>query len=106
MQFDDLKNFSKRIAMFVAKQAGYSKKELKNFIRLQNVQKIVKSHSKRTFDGKYEVDEEEANLICEEIFDWLVGVEIAKLAADDIIQCYWDDEKNKMEFIIPKEKEE
>tara|TARA_B100000073_G_scaffold26282_1_gene20343 strand:+ start:283 stop:612 length:330 start_codon:yes stop_codon:yes gene_type:complete len=106
MQFDNLTKFSKRIGKYVAKQAGYSRKQLNSFIRLQNVQKIVKTHSRRTFDGKYEVDEEEINLICEEIFDWLVGVELCKLAADDVIGCYWDDKKNRMEFITPKEKED
>ena len=34
----------------------------------------------------------------DEILDWLIGVELAKMAADDKLECYWDDEANEMVF--------
>ena len=96
-RFDDLHKFSTKLAKFVARSSGYTIKELKAYIRPVNVKKIVKKYSKFV-DDHYIMTEDQAHEACEEILDWLVGVELAKLAADDVLDCYWDDETNQPIF--------
>jgi len=95
-----MKGFSAEIGKFVAKNAGYTKKEFQSFIKHSNLINIVKTYVQKR-NGSLFIDEESASKICDEIFDWLVGVEMSKLAAEDIIDCYWDNNKNQMVF-MPK----
>lgn len=96
-RFNNLQKFSTKLAKFVARTSGYTFKELKAYIRPVNVKNIVKKHAKFV-DDHYVMTEDQSYEACEEILDWLVGVELAKLAADDVLDCYWDDESNQMVF--------
>ncbi len=96
-RFKNINKFSKNIAKLVARQGGYSYKELKSFINVGNVINIVKEYA-HVEDDSFTLTVDETNMICEEIFDWLVGVELAKLAADDVVDCYWDDKDEQMIF--------
>tara|TARA_B100001778_G_scaffold302117_1_gene278568 strand:- start:2418 stop:2810 length:393 start_codon:yes stop_codon:yes gene_type:complete len=94
----DINKFSKNIAKQVAKYAGFSYKELKSYIKVGNVKQIIQNHSSFNQHGNMCINEEDAEAACEEIFDWLVGVDLAKLASNGDLDCYWDDEDNCMIF--------
>ncbi len=49
------------------------------------------------------IDENGYNTIFEEIRVWLYNASLARLAANDEVQCAWDDELNEMVFWIPEE---
>tara|TARA_R100000278_G_scaffold53223_2_gene44645 strand:+ start:684 stop:1007 length:324 start_codon:yes stop_codon:yes gene_type:complete len=96
-KFKDIRKFSLKIGKFVARSAGYTIKELRSFINVSNVEGIVRNHATMEEDY-FTLSEKQAENICDEILDWLVGVEIAKMAAEDKLDCYWDDEINEMVF--------
>ena len=48
------------------------------------------------------IDENGYNTIFEEIRIWLYNASLARLAANDEVQCAWDDELNEMVFWIPE----
>ena len=48
------------------------------------------------------IDENGYNTIFEEIRVWLYNASLARLAANDEVQCAWDDELNEMIFWIPE----
>ena len=48
------------------------------------------------------IDENGYNTIFEEIRVWLYNASLARLAANDEVQCAWDDELNEMVFWIPE----
>lgn len=96
-KFKDIRKFSLKIGKFVARSAGYTVKELRSFINVSNVEGIVRHHATMEEDS-FTLSERQAEKICDEILDWLIGVELAKMAADDRLECYWDDEANEMVF--------
>ena len=49
------------------------------------------------------IDENGYNAIFEEIRVWLYNASLAHLAANDEVQCAWDDDLNEMVFWIPEE---
>jgi len=98
-KFSDLDKFSKKLAKLVARESGYTMKELRAYIRPSNVKGIVKNYVEYDeVENMFVITEEAACEASEEILDWLVGVELAKLAADDVLDAYWDDETNQMVF--------
>ena len=36
--------------------------------------------------------------MCEDVFDWMNGISLAKLAADGFLECWWDDDMDAMDF--------
>jgi hypothetical protein len=96
-EIEDVTQFSKKLAKSVARDGGYTFKELKEYINVGNVKKIVKKYSKLK-NGRWMTTDENIFAMSSEILDWLLGVETAKLAADDILNCYWSDEKEAFMF--------
>tara|TARA_R110000868_G_scaffold554_3_gene4108 strand:- start:877 stop:1212 length:336 start_codon:yes stop_codon:yes gene_type:complete len=102
-KFKDLNKFSKDLGKFVARVSGYRLSQIKKYIKVNNVKNIVKKYAKYNLPNNiYTLSEDDASEACEEILDWLVGVELASLAADDVLDCWWDDEKNQMMFEAKK----
>jgi len=96
-EIKSLNQFAKSIGKEVAKDGGFSFKELKEYINVVNIKNIVKKHA-RVKNHKFYINENETHQVCEEIFDWLTGVSLAKLAADDFLDCWWDDKQDCMVF--------
>lgn len=94
----NIDKFAKYIGRLVAKQSGFTSKEFKSYINISNIKNIIYNHAEKIDDGSIALNEKTTNIIYSEIFDWLVGVDLAKLAADDILDCYWDNKRNCMIF--------
>jgi len=98
-EIENLNQFAKMIGLEVAKDAGFKKSDLKKYISVKNIKGIVKEHaSKKRGSNKLWLTKTQAEVICEDIFEWLAGFELAKQAADDKLDCWWDDEKDRMIF--------
>lgn len=93
-----LNAFAKSLGVNVAKDSGFSIKELKRYIKVSNIKNIIKQYAKKNKYGNLVINDEAAQNICSDIFDWLIGANLAELAAEDVIDCYWDDEQNCMMF--------
>ena len=70
---------------------------------MADIQKISEELTNLSLDIKQTVGVGDVENICEEIFDWVAGVELARLAAEDVIDAYWDDDKNGMSFKMKKQ---
>ena len=90
-RFNDEKRFCHQMIKLVSRNTSYTLKEIKSAINLSNVRTMVRMHSSPHVEGGFTLSADDASEICEEIFDWVAGVELARLAADDIIDAYYDD---------------
>lgn len=92
------------IAKSVARQSGFSSKELRENIKVSQVKDIIIQYSRGSRGVKDEehisIDEESLDEICDDILNWLVGVRLCKMCADDQLDCFWDDKTNQMKFIF------
>lgn len=94
----NLEKFSYELGKLVAKDMGFNKKEFMRCINIHNLKQLVLQYCNKSNDGSYIISDKETSTICNEISNWVIGVDLAKLAADDVIECYWDDVKNTMTF--------
>lgn len=104
-EIENIKVFAKSLGKRVAQDCGFSVKELKSSISVNNVCALVKEHS-TIQDGVRYIDEEMAYVVCEEVLNWILGVSLAKMAANDEIDCYWNDEHNCMMFMFKGDEKE
>lgn len=94
----DLTKFAKKIGKTVAIDSGFTIKDLKNYINVSNIKQIILQHC--IVDKRRQILVNEAILqnICSDIFEWLIGTDLAKMASEDIIDCYWSDEDDCIIF--------
>ena len=90
--------FSKQIGKLVAKQIQMKYSELKDSITVRNIKGIIYEHCNLSEEGYPILTTEQLDIVCEDIFSWLAGVKLAKEAAEDKVDCYWNNEKNCMIF--------
>jgi hypothetical protein len=96
-QIKDINLFAKTIRKRVATDAGFRPNQYKKYITLHNIKRMIAQRAVKNDDGYY-IDEDGTELVCSDIFEWLVGVDLARLAALDIVQCYWDNDQDCMVF--------
>jgi len=89
---------AKTLGKTVAKDSDFTFKQLKEYISVGNIKNMISQHTKKDECGYEVISNESINCIMTEIFDWLVSRELASLAAEDKVDCFWDDEKNQMVF--------
>lgn len=97
-EIQNLNKFAKSLGKMVAKDIGFSQKELKQYINVSNIKNLIIQYCNGKIKGKLTIDEENTSRVCSEIFDWLIGADLARLAAEDVLDCYWDDKTNQMIF--------
>lgn len=96
-EIKNMMGFCKTIGFTVADEIGMSPKEFKNYIKPSNVRKIAEQYC--TKKGRsYFIEEEKIDDIYEDTRNWVIGIDLAKLAAQDKLECYWDDDINQMVF--------
>ncbi len=78
---------------------------LDDYINLRQISHLIMENSERNNDGSYIIDEDVFESVFDSVSDIIYGVSLSKLASDDIIECAWDDEKNRMTFWIDDEPE-
>ena len=104
-KIDNLNGFAKKLGKVVAKEIDISMKELKEYISVKSLKEIILEHSMPSEEGgkSIYIDADRTSAACEDIADWLIGVEHAKLAAEDLVECYWDNKINTMMFYLKEE---
>jgi len=76
-----------------------SEDNLDDYISINQMVGLVKSNCLGYDDNNYPLLNEDANQkIFDEITIWIHNIGLAKLAAQDLIECAWDDELNEMVF--------
>lgn len=103
-QIKSMNGLAKTLGKTVAKDAEYTYKQLRTYISVQNIKNIILNYAINK-DGRYYISNDGVADSMSEIFDWLAGRELASLAAQDKIDCYWDDNKNEMVFNLERNNE-
>lgn len=101
----NITRLAKVLGKAVAQDADFSTKELKEYISVKNIKNMIKQKAKVDIDGDLVLSNEELFSVSNEIYDWLVGFDMCKLAAEGELECYWDNDLNEMVFSHAKPEE-
>lgn len=104
----DLDGYATQIREAAAKSlCDTSNDDLNDYITLTQIINMVKENCKG-FDEEDRplLDEDTNEKIFEDTAVWIHSVGLAKLAAQDLIECAWDDENNEMVFWTKEKKVE
>lgn len=96
----DLDGYVKEVRTSVAKSiAASSQDNLDEYISLEQMKSLVNSWCVGFDDEDRPILDEDSNgEIFEDALVWMTNVGLAKLAANDMIECAWDDNANEMVF--------
>jgi len=102
LKIKDIRKLIKYLALHGAKDCGIDTKKhkIKDFINTSNIQQIIAQHAKSDKNGNLMINNKIFDKIQDDIMEWILGVSLAKAAANDEIECSWDDTKNCMIFKI------
>lgn len=103
VKIKDIKRASKHLGRDAAKQRGIPLSELKNYITPKEVQSIIKQYAYRNDSGDYLINHKLLLKIYDEIDGWILGIELSKMASNDMLDTYWDDYSNCMVFKFKEE---
>lgn len=104
----DLEGYASQMREAAAKSlCDASNDNLDEYISLTQIINMVKENCKG-FDEEDRplLDEDTNEKIYEDTAVWIHSVGLAKLAAQDLIECAWDDENNEMVFWAKEKKVE
>ena len=94
----NITRLAKVLGKSIAKDADFTLEELKEYISVQNIKFMIKQKAHRDADGDLALSNDDLFVISNEIYDWLIGCDMCKLAAEGKLECYWDDDLNEMVF--------
>jgi hypothetical protein len=73
--------------------------DLDEFITIKQAEQIVKTHCLGYNDNNEPMIDDDANTqIVHDAIVWIHNAGLAKLAAKDLLECFWDDNENTMVF--------
>ena len=101
----DMKRFCKKMRRYAVAFLSQDavKKNVRDFITLKQCKEIIEDCCNKDDNGYFIVDEDAYVDIIEMISKQIYQSALSKLAADDIIECAWDTENNKMIFWIEED---
>ena len=96
----DLEGYATQMREAAAKSiCDTSEDDLNGYISLNQIFGLVKEHCHGYDDEDRPLLNEDSNeQIFEDIAIWIHDVGLAKLAAQDLIECAWDNDQNEMVF--------
>lgn len=94
----NLEKFIKATIKGICELNGYDKKEIKKYIDKNNIQCLMKKYVYTDTDNEIFISDKDTVKLYDDVREWIVGVELSKIAGQDLIECYWDDENNCMKF--------
>lgn len=89
---------AKHLGRDAARNRGIPLSEFKKYITPKEVRSIIEQYAVRDDNGDYMLNHKLLMKICEEIDSWILGIELSKMASTDMLDTYWDDDKNCMVF--------
>lgn len=103
MQESYIVNDIEHLAISIRKNAaltfsGSYDENLDDFITLCQVKHLIRENTTIDENNYMIMNEDQYDSIFTQVRDWIYNSGLAKLAADNKIQCAWDDESNSMIF--------
>jgi len=100
----ELSNFAETVRDSAAANlsgGAYDIRIIDTFITIEQVISIVKKESiGLDNNGQFIIDETIFDEVFEQVTSIIYQAALSKVASEDLIECAWDDEKNKMIFWI------
>lgn len=88
---------SKHIGRDIANDMNIPIKELKEYIKPKEIASILKQYSIKK-NGDFMINSVILKRIFSEVKNWIIGIQLAKLASSGEIDTIWDEEQNCMVF--------
>jgi hypothetical protein len=96
---NDLTHLASSIRKNAAMNIGDTEnQDLNTFVSIHQVESVILENTDKDEENNIIMDEDQYNTIFNEVSDWIINSGLSKLAAEDKIQCAWDDEQNCMIF--------
>jgi hypothetical protein len=106
VKIKDIERMARHLRKDIASQQAVNIKELKQFITQDETVSLIKQYSKKNDKGDLLVNTKILDKIFQEMYNWIVGIEISKLASKGVFDVYWNDEQNQMTFLAIDTKKE
>jgi len=97
LKIKDIRGVSKHIGRDVANEMLIPIKEMKDFIRPKEIRSLIKQYSISKNNELY-MNTVILQKIFTEVKNWVLGVQLAKMASEGKIDTIWDEETNCMVF--------
>jgi hypothetical protein len=97
VKIKSIKRIAKHIGKDTAKEMLIPIEEMKDYIKPKEIASIVKQYAIKKQNG-YFINTTILQKIFVEVKNWVIGVQLAKMASDGQIDTMWDDEQNCMVF--------
>lgn len=97
MKIKSVKRASKHIGRDIANDMSIPLDELKEYIKPREIASILKQYSIKKKSG-YFINTVILKKVFSEVKNWIVGIQLAKLASDGKLDTIWDEEQNCMIF--------
>jgi hypothetical protein len=97
VKIKNINQMSKHIGKDAAKNMGIPLSELKEFIRPKEIKSILKQYCIRK-EEDYLLNAIILKKVFQEVNNWILGIQLSKLASSGQIDACWDDEQNCMIF--------
>lgn len=97
MKVKSIKRIAKHIGKDVAKEMLIPIEEMSFFIKPKEISSIIKQYCVRD-DSDYLMNANILQKIFSEVKNWVLGIQLAKMASEDKMDVLWDDDENCMIF--------
>jgi hypothetical protein len=97
MKINNITGISKHIGKDVASEMMIPLKEMKHFIKPKEISSIIKQYSIKK-NNDYYMDATILHKVFTEVKNWVLGIQLAKLASEGKMDTMWDEEQNCMIF--------
>lgn len=97
MKIKNIKRIAKHIGKDVANEMLIPINEMSDFIKPKEVSSIIKQYCIYK-DHDYLMNTMILQKIFSEVKNWVLGIQLAKMASEDKLDVIWDDEENCMIF--------
>lgn len=97
VKIKNINQMSKHIGRDAAKSMGIPIEELKQFIKPKEIKSILKQYCVKK-DEDYLLNAIILKKVFHEVNNWILGIQLSKLASSGELDACWDDEQNCMVF--------
>lgn len=98
VKIKNLTDAAKHLGKDIAKRRQIPLRELKNYISVKEIKSLIQQYAHKSDEGDLMMNFTILNKICQEVEWWVSGIELCKMASNDLLDVYWDEEKNCMTF--------
>jgi hypothetical protein len=105
VKIKNIQKMARHIRRDVAKHHEIPLKELKDLITQNEVVSLIKQYSQSDDLGNLLINCEMLDKVFKEVYTWMVGIEISRLASAGTFDVYWNSDKASMTFSATTEKE-